>query len=104
MSRLHQIALTMLPGIGDVLARSLLDHYGSAEAVFRESARDLVGIPGIGERIAASITARTYASVLKQAETELNFAEKQGIRLVFYLDKGYPRRLRNCHDAPVMLY
>jgi DNA processing protein len=33
---LYQIALTLVPGIGDVLGKKLVTYCGSAEAVFRE--------------------------------------------------------------------
>ncbi|QEC53305.1 DNA processing protein [Anseongella ginsenosidimutans] len=104
MSRLHQLALTLLPGIGPVLARKLLDHYGSGEAVFRESAKDLVRLPGIGEKLVRSFMPPVFTDALKQAEAELKIAEKAGTRLLFYLDKSYPRRLKHCHDAPVLLF
>ena len=104
MSRLQQLALTLLPGIGPVHARKLLDHYGSEEAVFRESAKDLSAIPGMGEKLAHSFKPAFRNHAFKKAEAELNFIEKAGIRLLFYMDEQYPRRLKHCYDAPVMLF
>lgn len=104
MSRLHQLALTLLPGIGPVLARKLLDHYGNEEAVFSESAKDLARLPGIGEKLVRSFMPPVCTGALKRAEAELKIAEKAGTRLLFYLDKNYPRRLKHCHDAPVLLF
>ncbi|MEP7171102.1 MAG: DNA-processing protein DprA, partial [Bacteroidota bacterium] len=40
----------------------------------------------------------------EKAENECRFIEKHNITPLFYLDKSYPARLKNCSDAPVMLY
>src|SRR5690606_11799131 len=41
---------------------------------------------------------------LKKAEAEWKCVEKTGIRLLFYLDADYPKRLKHCEDGPIMLY
>src|SRR3546814_4941449 len=75
MSTLHQLALTRLPGVGPVLARKLLEHYGHAEAVFRESEKDLLALPGFGKRIARSFGPSVVFTALKEAEAELRSEE-----------------------------
>ena len=45
--RIYQIGLTMIEGVGDVLARHLLEVLGDAEAVFAEKPRLLEKVPGI---------------------------------------------------------
>lgn len=91
----------MIPGIGKVLARNLIAYVGSAEGVFSEPLKSLVKIPGIGE-----VNARRLKndSVFARAEKELRFIEKNNIQARFYSDKNYPRRLKNCIDAPLLLY
>ena len=49
--------LDEIPGIGAVKRRSLLAHFGSAEAVARARPEDLVAVPGIGPRDAERIVA-----------------------------------------------
>jgi len=51
----YQIALTLLPGIGSVIARNLVSYCGSVEAVFKAKKQQLEKIPGIGKAIAAKI-------------------------------------------------
>ena len=46
--RIYQIGLTMINGVGDILARHLLQALGEAEAVFTEKQQLLGRIPGIG--------------------------------------------------------
>ena len=45
---LYEVALTMIPGIGDVNGKKLVAYCGGAEAVFREKKKNLFLIPGIG--------------------------------------------------------
>ena len=53
--RIYQIGLTMINGVGDVLARQLLQTFGDAEAVFAEKRQTLEKIPGFGSLTAAAI-------------------------------------------------
>lgn len=101
MSLIHQIALTLIKNVGDVNAKNLLSHFGSAEAVFKASHKQLLQIPGIGQVTAQQIL-RTNA--LELAGKQLEFVKKYGIDVLFYTDERYPRRLKNCYDAPVLLY
>jgi DNA processing protein len=99
--QIFQIAITMLPGVGDVLAKNLIAYCGSAEAVFAEKKSALEKIPGIGNTTAAKIKA---ATPLKRAEEELAYITKHNITTFFYLDEAYPKRLKHCIDAPILLY
>jgi len=101
MSLLHQIALTKINGVGPVIARYLLSHFQYAEAVFAASKKELLTIPGIGNRLAASIL---ETRCLREAENELRFIEKHHIQTFFWNENGYPRRLTECPDAPLLLY
>lgn len=98
---LYEIALTLVPGIGDVFIRQLVSYCGSAEDVFRQSKGKLLRIPGVGEKIAHAI--HTFSS-FERAEEEIMFIEKHQVQALFYTDKNYPLRLRHFSDAPVMLY
>ena len=97
----HKIALGLIPRIGDINARKLVAHFGSVEAVFRESYRNLVNIPGIGSGLAGCITNRSYLDI---AEQEAEYVTRNKIRTYFYLDNDYPFRLRQCDDSPVVFF
>lgn len=99
--RLYQIALTLLPSIGDIMAKNLVSYCGGVEEVFNASMAKLRKAPGIGDRRAQQILS---SDVLKRAEEELAFVKKQNIQLLFYLDSNYPKRLRHCFDNPILLY
>lgn len=98
---LYQIALTLIPGIGPIKAKSLLAHCGSAENVFRETKRALTRIPEIGSVMADVIRS---SDVIGRAEKELEFIERHSIIPLFIGDSNYPERLKQCDDSPVVLY
>jgi DNA processing protein len=101
LSLLHQIALTFIPGVGSVNSRLLLKHFGTAEDIFKARKSQLLAIPGIGEKTAASILKKDF---FQDAEAELSFVEKYKIEVLFYDADNYPKRLKSCYDAPLLLY
>ncbi|KQM78615.1 DNA processing protein DprA [Pedobacter sp. Leaf216] len=101
MSTLHKIALTFIKSIGPVTAKNLLAYCGSAENVFSASKKQLLEIPGIGEKTIAAING---TNALERARQELDFVEKHGIDVLFFSDEKYPKRLKNCFDSPILLY
>lgn len=98
---LYTIALTMVNGVGGVLSRQLLQALGDARAVFQEKKQLLERIPGIGSVLAAEIT---NPEVLRRAEQEVRFIDDAGITVLVCGDEAYPFRLRECPDAPLVLY
>ncbi len=101
MELLYQIALTFVPGIGDITARLLVEHFGSAEAIFQATKTNLSAVPGLRKK---TIEAILNKEGFDRAEKELQFIEKYKIRTFFYTDEDYPKRLKNCYDAPILLY
>ena len=97
----YQLALTMIPKIGAITARKLIEYIGSPEGVFMEKTSSLRSIPGVGEYLAAQVSMKSY---LTEAEAEIMQMEKRGISPVWYQDETYPCRLKNCADAPLMLF
>src|SRR5690606_11416118 len=98
---LHEIALTLTHGIGGVTARTLLSHFGDAETLFKAKKSQLTSIPGVGVKTAESILKK---EAFPRAEKELQFIERYKIKVLSYLSDEYPRRLKNCYDAPLILY
>ncbi|HVX25593.1 MAG TPA: DNA-processing protein DprA [Parafilimonas sp.] len=98
---LYQIALTLVPNIGCVHAKTLIENFGTAENVFKAKKKDLSAVENIGLVKAASI--KSFED-FKLAEDELKFIEKYKIQTLFITDKNYPQRLLNCYDSPTLLY
>lgn len=103
-SALHNyIGLTLIKGIGPILAKSLIAYLGSAEAIFQENISTLEKIPGIGPTLAKIIVNQAPAA-LQQADKELEYMHSNHIQALLYTDKEYPFRLKECEDAPIVLY
>lgn len=98
---LYKIALSLVPGIGCITAKSLIAYSGSAAQVFRDKEKTLRNIPGVGTVLARNIL---HSRVLDRAEKEVEFILKNKVEAHFYLDKSYPQRLKSCPDAPVLLF
>jgi DNA processing protein len=99
----YYIALTLIPGVGDILAKRIIAYCGSAQAVLTSTRDTWQKIPGIGSALVNELTTHRQQA-LKQAEQELLFIEKNKIKTYCYCDNAYPERLRRCEDAPVVLF
>lgn len=98
---LYQIALTLIPGIGDITARNILQIVEDEEVIFRSSRKSLLTIKGISTKLVDEIL---NPDVLKRAEAELQFVTKNNINTYFIKDEDYPHRLKDCVDAPILFY
>ena len=94
------IALNMTPGVGPRVTARLLEHFGSAEAVFDAPRRELALM---------RLTPETIESVANRelhelAERELENVRKLGGDIIVLDDGVYPSLLRETYDPPVVLY
>lgn len=96
-----RLALTLIPGIGDVLAKNLVSYCGGAEQIFKARKKELLRIPGIDEVRAKSVL---EFDRWKEVEKEIAFIGKNKIQPYFFLDADYPARLKGLADAPIMLF
>jgi len=97
----YLIALTLIPSIGSITARKLIAYTGSVKAVFKEKKSNLQKIPGIGSVLANSVSPD---QVLIQAEREIQYIDRNNIGILTLFEKDYPERLKQCADAPLILY
>ena len=98
---LYQLALTQVPQVGDVQAKLMVQHLGSASAVFQAPVHVLEKIEGIGTVRAKAVKSFRDFDV---AENEMRFIEKHNITPLFLTDAAYPQRLLHCYDAPTLLF
>ncbi len=97
---LHQVALTLVPHIGPVQAKILLQHF-EPEKIFTSKQTLLERIEGIGSVRAEAI--RNFRD-FETAEKEVAFIEQKKIRPLFLGADDYPKRLIHCYDPPTLLY
>ncbi|MDR0682704.1 MAG: DNA-processing protein DprA [Dysgonamonadaceae bacterium] len=98
---LYQIGITLVKGIGNIIAKQVIETMGDVSLLFKEKGRFLERIPGISRKIIAEIH---HPEILQRAEKEILFIEKNKIIPLFIKNDNYPQRFRECVDAPVLLY
>ena len=95
------LALSYVQGLGVALYPRIVEAAGSATAIF-DNLSDLSQVlPGASPRLVRLLSDPV---AFERAEKELEFAEKHGIDIISYNDDNYPYRLRECSDAPIILY
>jgi DNA processing protein len=93
--------LTLLhtPGIGPSTFHTLLDHFGSADAVLNASNSELSGL---------SLNNDTISALNHQEKpditADLDWASEPGHHIITFADERYPAQLKDLTDAPPVLY
>ncbi|MDY7394616.1 DNA-processing protein DprA [Aureibaculum sp. 2210JD6-5] len=98
---LHVLALINANGIGDVMAKKLISHCGSATAVFSEKNQNLGKIQGVGTSITYALKDKT---LFERAAQEVEFINKNNIQYSYFQDDDYPNYLKHCFDAPILFF
>ena len=99
---LYMMALAQVPSVSQTNLHLLIDELGTATAIYenRKSLKEL--LPAASQK-----TLDALASIdnhLKRAEEELRFCKEGKIQCLGINDNNYPQRLKDCNDAPILLY
>lgn len=97
---LEWLGLSLTTGLGPTKARKLVEHFGSAEAVFHASLTELEGT-GIKAVSAQSIATGKSAELARE---EIARAAGMGVTIISSEDAYYPARLKEIYDPPLVLY
>ncbi len=97
---LEWLALSLTPGLGPTKTRKLVEHFGSAEAVFHASLTELEAT-GIQAVSAQSIATGKSA---ERAREEIGKAADGHVAMLSLEDPWYPPRLKEIYDPPLILY
>jgi DNA processing protein len=95
------IRLNMVRGIGPVLQRRLVEHFGSIEQVFRASPAGLAAVRGIGPKIAEAVVQSREAIDLKR---ELELIREFKVEVIPLDSDRYPANLKQIENPPLILY
>lgn len=98
---LYRMAFAGIRGMGVELAQRLLDIIPSEKEFFAISERELKSITGSRSKVWES---SFREDALRKAETELRFVEQKKVKVLYFTDDNYPKRLLNASDAPILLY
>ena len=96
---LEWLAISLTPGLGPTKARKLVEHFGSAEAVFRASLTELEST-GIQAVSAQSLATGKSAELARE---EIARAAAADVTMVSMDDPSYPPRLTEIYDPPLIL-
>ena len=77
----YLLALQKVEGVGDIVAKKLLSHFGTAEAIFKTKASQLTAIDGVGTVLIQKLKDQT---VFRKAEFELKFIQQHKIQTAFF--------------------
>lgn len=94
------IALNLIPDIGGVRLKNLMEAFGSAPKIFLSSEEKLKRIDKINGKIANAI--RTFA--FENLNKELELCRKSNIKVITLIDQEYPKHLKNIYGAPLCIY
>src|SRR5436189_418914 len=94
------IALNMLPTVGPVRLRKLLQVFGTPERVLTAKRGELRAVEGIGGEVADQIAA--WQSTL-DLTAELNRIRDFGATVITQESPSYPKSLREIHAPPIVL-
>lgn len=95
------IALNSVKGLGPVKIKQLIDHFGSAEAVFKSSPAELRR----GGAIPESCVSQIFDNELfPAAEEQLSLARNEGVSVLTLASKNYPPYLKEIFAPPPVLF
>lgn len=95
------IALNMLPKVGPVRVRRLLDRFGDAEAILHATKQALLQINGIGNETAEIL--HNWRDIV-DPHAEIEEAKDRQIHIITDNDPNYPKALHQIYDRPLALY
>ena len=95
------LTLQKAKGVGDVIAKKLIAHCGSAQNLFSEKKGNVAKINGVGN---AKIQHLFDKKNKVLAEQELNHILKNNVSYCYYQDDNYPSKLKHCIDGPILLF
>ncbi|MGC4014011.1 MAG: DNA-processing protein DprA [Luteolibacter sp.] len=95
------VALNLLPKVGPVLVRRLLEAFGSPSAILGAPKDKLMRVERIGEEISSILHRwQDHADPIG----EIAEAKQRGISIVTQEDPDYPEPLLESYDPPLLLY
>jgi len=100
-SKIATLRLALVPGVGPLTRKKLLERFGSPEAVLSAAPSDLRAVERVGPKVCRAIaTARSDIDV----DGELELCRQNEIEILDESDAGYPKSLCEIPDPPGVLF
>ncbi|MBW1771307.1 MAG: DNA-protecting protein DprA [Deltaproteobacteria bacterium] len=100
-SRCWWVALHLIPGLGNIAGKKLLERFGTPKGIFDAKRSELISVEGVRKGVAGKIANQEWES---DPEKVLEIVIKNGARPIPYGDPAYPALLTEIHDPPFLLY
>ncbi len=97
----NTLALLQVEGVGDIVAKKLIAHFGNAENIFKAKKASLLAVEGVGEVLYRNLQNKEAFTI---AQKEMDFIRESGIKPLYFQEREYPERLKHCIDGPVLLF
>lgn len=98
---IEDLALLFVRGLGSRGIVHLIEHFGSAEEIYRTPLNTLINVAGLRTDVAERIVA---GEGMRDAEAEIKYCYKHGIIALAATDQEYPALLRETSDRPHTLF
>lgn len=95
------LAMSLVTGIGPHLQATLLQQFGSATSVLRQTLESLLSVNGVGPKVASQIISGNHRS---KADDMLVKCRELNVNLLQKSTDAYPQNLAQVEDAPNILY
>lgn len=98
---IEDLALLFVRGLGSRGIVHLIDHFGSAEAIYNAPLSTLINDAKLRKDVAERIVAREG---MQEAKREIEYCRKNQIYPIAATDEEYPEALRETSDRPHVLF
>ncbi len=95
------LLLLQTKGVGIRHAHQLIQTFGSAKHIFEQHDTTLQQLGRFGK---ALLQAKHDSALFQHIGKQLQWAIDHHIQVIYFDDETYPRRLRHCDDAPLVLF
>ena len=96
----HWIWLAHRPAVSDRIKIRLLEHFRDPEDIYFADGESYRHVEGMTPEAAASLKDKD----LSGAQTALDACRREKLHILTIRDAGYPSRLKNISDPPILLY
>jgi len=94
----------MVPGVGVMIARRLIEHCGSMQMLWQKNKQEWLAVEGVGPKLAQAIISAQSEETSKKIEQRITECEQHNISIICPEDDCWPVQLQACPDAPLYLY
>ncbi|MBI3011733.1 MAG: DNA-processing protein DprA, partial [Candidatus Omnitrophica bacterium] len=94
--------MNLIPDVGSLRLRKLLEHFGNLERLWQARSQDLEQVNGIGPGLARQLVDGIRNE--RVLDEELALVQREGVSILTRCDANYPKLLKEIHDPPLVLY